>query len=366
MASSARRRLSAYEEPLGPDRKLPHAVRAGRQHLRHPPGVGFPSPLPGLPPGVAPVPLPDPGLHPGPDPGLQHRRLGAQHHHGVRRPHQHRPGGLHGGGGVHRGPFGPGGVSLLPRAPGGGARRGLLRVPGGHPEPRVKHLYLAMATLAFQVVFEWTVGHLPLLNQGGAMPLPRVGLLGYEVGFRNHYHFWYYVSFAVLVLLALFFRNLLRTKYGRALVAVRDNDRAADAMGMDPGRTKLFAFALGAFYAGVAGALYAYLSRAVVIEDYTFSVSIKLLAMAIVGGLGTLVGSFLGPAFLELLDVNMEALSNLIKALGFSVAGVDVASALRPLAFGLVIVLFLVFEPRGLYNWWRVVRSYFRTWPFRY
>lgn len=62
----------------------------------------------------------------------------------------------------------------------------------------------------------------------------------------------------------------------------------------------------------------------------------------------------------------MEALSNLIKALGFSVAGVDVASALRPLAFGLVIVLFLVFEPRGLYNWWRVMRSYFRTWPFRY
>lgn len=80
-------------------------------------------------------------------------------------------------------------------------------------------------------------------------------------------------------------------------MAVRDNDRAADAMGMDPGRTKLFAFALGAFYAGIAGVLYAYLARAVVIEDYTFAVSIKLLAMAIVGGLGTLVGSFLGPAF---------------------------------------------------------------------
>ncbi|SDE65584.1 amino acid/amide ABC transporter membrane protein 2, HAAT family [Thermus arciformis] len=236
----------------------------------------------------------------------------------------------------------------------------------GIPSLRVKHLYLAMATLAFQMVFEWTVGHMPLLRQGGAMDLPRVSFLGYEVGFRNHYHFWYYVSLAVLVLLALFWRNLLRTRYGRALVAVRDNDRAADAMGMDPGRTKLFAFALGAFYAGVAGVLYAYLSRAVVIEDYTFAVSIKLLAMAIVGGLGTLVGSFLGPAFLELLDVNMEALSNLIKALGFSVAGVDVASALRPFAFGLVIVLFLVFEPRGLYNWWRLVRSYFRTWPFRY
>ena len=236
----------------------------------------------------------------------------------------------------------------------------------GIPSLRVKHLYLALATLAFQVVFEWAVGHMPLLKQGGAMDMPRASLFGYEAGFRNHYHFWYYVALTALVLLSFFWRNLLRTKYGRALVAVRDNDRAADAMGMDPGRTKLFAFALGAFYAGVAGGLYAYLARAVVIEDYTFAVSIKLLAMAIVGGLGTLVGSYLGPAFLELLDVNMEALSGLIKALGFSVAGVDVASALRPFAFGLIIVLFLMFEPRGLYNWWRVLRSYFRTWPFKY
>ncbi|TBH20668.1 branched-chain amino acid ABC transporter permease [Thermus thermamylovorans] len=236
----------------------------------------------------------------------------------------------------------------------------------GIPSLRVKHLYLALATLAFQVIFEWSVGRMPLFHQGAAMDLPRVAFLGYEVGFRNHFHFWYYVILFVLVIMALFFRNLLRTKYGRALVAVRDNDRAADAMGMDPGRTKLFAFALGAFYAGVAGVLYAYLARSVIIEDYTLFVSIKLLAMAIVGGLGTLVGSFLGPAFLELLDVNMEALSGFIKALGFSVAGVDVATALRPLAFGLIIVLFLMFEPRGLYNWWRIVRSYFRTWPFKY
>ncbi len=260
----------------------------------------------------------------------------------------------------------PQGVPFWLAMPIGGLVAALFGFIVGIPSLRVKHLYLALATLAFQVIFEWGVGHAPLLKQGGAMEMPRVSLLGYEVGFRNHFHFWYYVALIALVLLALFFRNLLRTKYGRALVAVRDNDRAADAMGMDPGRTKLFAFALGAFYAGVAGVLYAYLARAVIIEDYTFSVSIKLLAMAIVGGLGTLVGSFLGPAFLELLDVNMEALSNLVKALGFSVAGVDVASALRPLAFGLVILLFLMFEPRGLYNWWRIVRSYLRTWPFKY
>jgi len=236
----------------------------------------------------------------------------------------------------------------------------------GIPSLRIKHLYLAIATLAFQIIFEWTVGHSTILHQGGAISMPRVEFLGYKVGYKNHYYFWYYVILLVVVVLAFAFRNLLRTRYGRALVAVRDNDRAADAMGMHPGLTKIFAFALGGFYAGVAGALYAYLSRAVVIEDYMLPVSIKFLAMAIVGGLGSIVGSFLGPAFLVLLDLNMEDLANWLKSLGLSYAGVDIASAMRPLTFGLVIVLFLIFEPRGLANWWRLVRNFFRNWPFKY
>ncbi len=236
----------------------------------------------------------------------------------------------------------------------------------GIPSLRIKHLYLAIATLAFQLIFEWGVGHSTLLQQGGAIAMPRVVFAGYKVGYKNHYYFWYYVTLVVLIVLAFAFRNLLRTKYGRALVAVRDNDRAADAMGMHPGLTKIFAFALGAFYAGVAGGLYAYLSRAVVIEDYMLNVSIELLAMSIVGGLGSMVGSFLGPAFLVLLDLNMEDFANWLKALGMSLPGVDIASAMRPLTFGLVIVLFLVFEPRGLANWWRLVRNYFKNWPFKY
>ncbi|AEB12041.1 branched-chain amino acid ABC transporter permease [Marinithermus hydrothermalis] len=250
--------------------------------------------------------------------------------------------------------------------PVGGLVAAVAGVIVGIPSLRIKHLYLAIATLAFQLIFEWIVGHSPALEQGGAIAMPRVTFLGYAVGFRNHHFFWYYVALVVLVLLAFAFRNLLRTRYGRALVAVRDNDRAADAMGMDPGRTKLFAFGLGAFYAGVAGALFAYWSRAVVIEDYMLSTSIELLAMAIVGGLGTFVGSFLGPAFLVLLDINVETLSEWIKSFGITPAGIDVASGLRPLVFGLVIVLFLIFEPRGLANWWRLLRSYFKNWPFKY
>ncbi len=236
----------------------------------------------------------------------------------------------------------------------------------GIPSLRIKHLYLAIATLAFQIIFEWAVGHSTLLKQGGAIAMPRVEFFGYRVGYKNHYYFWYFVILFVVVVLGFGFRNLLRTRFGRALVAVRDNDRAADAMGMHPGLTKIFAFALGGFYAGIAGGLYAYLSRAVVIEDYMLPVSIKFLAMAIVGGLGSIVGSFLGPAFLVLLDLNMEDLANWLKSLGFTYAGVDIASAMRPLTFGLVIVLFLIFEPRGLANWWRLVRNFFRNWPFRY
>jgi branched-chain amino acid transport system permease protein len=101
-------------------------------------------------------------------------------------------------------------------------------------------------------------------------------------------------------------RNLLRTRYGRCLVAVRDNDRAADAMGMHPGLTKVYAFALAGFFAGMAGALHAYLYRGVGFESFTLHHSITYLAMAIVGGLGTLSGSFWGPAAIIALELQVE------------------------------------------------------------
>jgi branched-chain amino acid transport system permease protein len=252
----------------------------------------------------------------------------------------------------------------------GGLTAAIIGFIVGIPSLRVKHLYLALATLAFQEIFVWVVGRSPALAQGAAIPVEMRNFLGLEIGFRNHNYFWYYVILLVLVLMVMAWRNLLRGKYGRALIAVRDNDRAADAMGMDPGRTKLMAFALGAFYGGVAGGLLAYMQRAVVVEEFTLGRSVALLAMAIVGGLGTVVGSLLGPAFIEFLRLYMERLSEWMKSNAFiqsiTPAGVGVASALLPLSFGLVIVLFLIFEPRGLYNWWRLLRSYFRTWPFKY
>lgn len=234
----------------------------------------------------------------------------------------------------------------------------------GLPALRLKHLYLAIATLSFQMIFQWTIKFLNFFNQGQTIFVSRVYWLSGEVSRKDHYLFWYYIILVFIVLLGFAVRNLLRTRYGRCLVAVRDNDRAADAMGMHPGFTKVYAFALAGFLAGVAGGLHAYLYRGVGAESFTLHHSISYLAMAIVGGLGTLPGSFVGPVAIKVLDMQVEQLSEWASShLAFAA---NLATALKPLSFGLVIVLFLMFEPRGIANWWRIARSYVKLWPFRY
>jgi len=135
-------------------------------------------------------------------------------------------------------------------------------------------------------------------------------------------------------------------------------------MGMNPGLTKVYAFALAGFFAGVAGALHAYLYRGIGFESFTLHQSIGYLAMAIVGGLGTLNGSFWGPVAIKYLDIQMEHLAEF--AGHYMVQASNLSTALKPLSFGLVIVLFLMFEPRGIANWWRIAKSYTKLWPFRY
>ena len=234
----------------------------------------------------------------------------------------------------------------------------------GLPALRLKHLYLAIATLSFQMIFQWTINFLDFFNQGQTISVGRVFWVTGKVARNDHYLFWYYVTLVIIIIVGFSVRNVLRTKYGRCLVAVRDNDRAADAMGMHPGFTKVYAFALAGFLAGIAGALHAYLYRGVGAESFTLGHSIDYLAMAIVGGLGTLNGSFWGPAAIKILDLQVERLSEWAGEYLTSMA--NLATALKPLSFGLIIVLFLIFEPRGIANWWRIVRSYVKLWPFRY
>ncbi|MBF0201232.1 MAG: branched-chain amino acid ABC transporter permease [Desulfamplus sp.] len=246
----------------------------------------------------------------------------------------------------------------------GGITGALMGAIVGLPALRLKHLYLAIATLSFQMIFEWTINFMTFFNQGQTIFVGRVMWITGEVGRKDHYLFWYYVIMIVVVVMGFGVRNLFKTRYGRALIAVRDNDRAADAMGMHPGLTKVYAFALSGFFAGVAGALHAYLYRGAGIESFTLHHSITYLAMAIVGGLGTLNGSFWGPAAIEMLDIQVEKLAEFAGV--YLPSNMNLATALRPLTFGLVIVLFLMFEPRGIANWWRIVKSYTKTWPFRY
>jgi branched-chain amino acid transport system permease protein len=234
----------------------------------------------------------------------------------------------------------------------------------GLPAFRLRHLYLLMATLSFQIIFQWGINFSTFFNQGQTISVGRVYFLTGKVVRKQHYFFWYYVILTIIILLGFGIRNILRTRHGRCLVAVRDNDRAADAMGMHPGFTKVYAFALSGFLAGVAGALHAYLYRGVGFESFTLHHSIVYLAMAIVGGMGTLNGSFWGPAAIQGLELQVENLAE--KAAHIFPSNMNLATALRPLTFGLVIVLFLIFEPRGIANWWRIVRSYVKLWPFRY
>lgn len=234
----------------------------------------------------------------------------------------------------------------------------------GLPAFRLKHLYLAIATLSFQMIFQWTINFMEFFNQGQTIYVGRAFWFTGEVGRNEHYIFWYYVILVILVLMGFMVRNILRTRFGRCLIAIRDNDRAADAMGMHPGLTKVYAFGLAGFFAGVAGALHAYLYRGVGVESFTLHHSITYLAMAIVGGLGTLSGSFWGPMAIKILELQVEKIAE--RAGEIFPASTNLATALRPLSFGLVIVLFLMFEPRGIANWWRITRSYFKLWPFRY
>lgn len=234
----------------------------------------------------------------------------------------------------------------------------------GLPAMRLKHLYLVITTLAFQMIFEWTIQSMSFFNSGQTINIGRVYWFGEKVVRKEHYQFWYYVTLVLVIISGFLVRNLLRTRYGRSLIAVRDNDRAADAMGMHPGLTKVYAFALSGFFAGIAGALKAYLDRGVGVESFTLHTSIEYLAMGIVGGLGSLSGSFWGPASIRFLDLGVTDLSVWIGETFPS--DLNWSTALKPLSFGFMIVLFLMFEPRGIANWWRILKSYTKLWPFKF
>ncbi len=231
---------------------------------------------------------------------------------------------------------------------------------------RVKGLYLVMATLAMQYLVDWVIVNVPAISGGAQATLrtPDVTFLGLPVETLSQR---YYFALAWAVLLALFFMNVKRTSFGRALIAIRDKDFAAAVIGVDPFRFKLMAFLTSSFVGGVTGAVLAFCYyRAVTPEQFSFNVSIQLVAMVLVGGLGSVIGGFLGAGFVLLLPI---ILTNAIADLGAS-GWIDLSQNLMahlPLIFyGAMIIGFLLFEPLGLAKIYDNVRKYFLVWPFRH
>ncbi|MCX5836928.1 MAG: branched-chain amino acid ABC transporter permease [Deltaproteobacteria bacterium] len=234
----------------------------------------------------------------------------------------------------------------------------------GIPSGRLKGLYLTIATLAGQFIIEYVLIHWESLTKGTmGITLPPGRLLGLSIAGDNVFYYIIFIALAGMVWIAI---NLMRTRYGRAFIAIRDNDRAAEGMGIPIFRYKLLSFGISSFYAGFAGALWAFYMGSITAEPFNLGLSVEYIAMVIIGGLGSISGSIFGAVFITLLNETLRFATELLMNTGIvSQSGLNVAP-LREFVFGLAIVLFILLEPRGLAEVWRIIRSGFRLWPFSY
>lgn len=238
----------------------------------------------------------------------------------------------------------------------------------GIPSLRIKGLYLAIATLAMQLIIPWVINHVEWIG-GGAQSSIYVDtpeLFGFK--FDSEYKRYYLILF-FFVLAYYGAQNLVRSRVGRAFIAVRDRDIAAEIIGVNLFKYKLLSFAISSFYAGVTGALYTYYLRIANYENFELIVSIDFLAMIIIGGLGSVFGAVLGAIFIRLLPITLDLT---VPGIAEGLLGVTYQSAANFLAnfqlliFGALIIIFLVVEPAGLARLWEHVKRYFRLWPFSY
>ena len=250
--------------------------------------------------------------------------------------------------------------------PAGGLMAAAIGALVGVPSLRIKGLYLAIATLASQLIIEWTINHVPWISGGiqASIEVPRPTLFGMELKTQLQLY-GFLLFFAVLAVIGTL--NLVRSRIGRAFIAIRDQDIAAEIIGINIFRYKLLSFAISSFYAGVTGVLYTYYLGIANYEQFTIVTSIDYLAMIIIGGLGSILGSILGAIFVTLLPIVIRLAMESWGAVLFAGADINnVIPNLRLIGFGGLIILFLVLEPEGLNRLWRNIRSYFRVWPFSY
>lgn len=245
------------------------------------------------------------------------------------------------------------GLPFYAAIPLGGVAAAVLGIGFGLPSLRIRGLYLVIATLAAQFILNWVFSNWTDVTGGlNGLKLQPAAAFGFVLDTDARL---YFMCLVPAVLLTVFAANLFRTRVGRAFIAIRERDHTAEVLGIPLVRYKLTAFALGSFYAGIAGGLMAYFFRIVTPGQYQLDVSVFFLAAVVVGGMGSIAGSLLGAAFMTLLP---EMLRLLLDVAGqfMTMRAALVLVPLREAVFGLLLIVFLIFEPRGL------VRTCRRAW----
>lgn len=247
------------------------------------------------------------------------------------------------------------GMSFWLTLPISGIMAGIIGLFFGIPSLRVKGLYLALATLAAQFIITFVIANFFKGNVGVTIPAPTIG----PIRFSTNQHY-FYIVLVVVILLTFFAKNIVRTRVGRAFIAIRDNDTAAEAMGINVFRYKLLAFFIGCFYAGVAGDLWATYAGLATLDSYSLTTSIWLLGMVVVGGTGSISGTIFGVVFIRAIDYEVQQIAHQFS----HVLTGNVISALSIFVFSFVLLLFLIFEPRGLAHRWEVFKTAYRLHPW--
>ncbi|MFN3988499.1 MAG: branched-chain amino acid ABC transporter permease [Rhodocyclaceae bacterium] len=232
----------------------------------------------------------------------------------------------------------------------------------GLPSLRIKGFYLAVATLAAQFFIVWVLVKFPWFSNyssSGVITAQQINILGMDF---NTPASKYLLTLAVVAVLALVAKNMVRSSTGRKWMAVRDMDVAAEVIGIRLMHTKLQAFAISSFYCGVAGALYAYTYLGTVEpEGFNLDLSFKILFMIIIGGVGSILGSFIGATFIVLLPIFLNIVMHAIFG---SAIPAGLGSNLELIIFGGLIIFFLIVEPHGLARLWQIAKEKLRIWPF--
>ncbi len=232
----------------------------------------------------------------------------------------------------------------------------------GIPSLRLKGLYLAIATLAAQVILEFVFVRWRGVTGGSqGMLVPPASIGGFT--FNSDFKF-YFLALAFTILTVMVAKNIVRTKPGRAFMAIRDRYISAEIIGVPLFQYKLLSFGISSFYAGIAGSLWAHYIGIITPEHFNVMISIQYLSMIIIGGLGSIHGTIMGAVFMTLLPEALRLISGLFSN-QYPVL-VNIFGAIRESVFGLVIILFLIFEPDGLAARWKTIQNYWKLWPFSY